>query len=386
MNQIFIYYVMPEIYCFVFALIVLLRVDRNVGSEHEVRELRNLIFTYFAYILTDALWASFELGIFRPGHYINAAINCISVMSISLGCFYWYSFVCDRLHRKYSNRKLHKLLSRLPVAIIFALDIISIYTGWMFRINADGHYCDTKLFIIQGIVNFGYILVPAFLSIKAFIRSNSVTERLEYASYCVYVVISVFSLVFDEDMKYGPILAENMFLAILILFLMIENMHICIDALTSLNNRRRLNCYLEEKLQHASDQHAVIVFMMDINSFKSINDHYGHIAGDEALKIFSGVLKSIAGQSGAFIARYGGDEFCLVAELEDHSAENYDAELREKLANRLKAVKDSTHGQCLSVSVGYTVCYSHQDYQAVFASADRMLYTRKKEWKKNNSK
>lgn len=52
--------------------------------------------------------------------------------------------------------------------------------------------------------------------------------------------------------------------------------------------------------------------MLDIDSFKKINDTFGHVAGDEALKLLAGVLRGRRTGSG-FAARYGGDEFCLVS-------------------------------------------------------------------------
>jgi diguanylate cyclase (GGDEF)-like protein len=56
----------------------------------------------------------------------------------------------------------------------------------------------------------------------------------------------------------------------------------------------------------------MLLFMMDIDNFKSINDAYGHIEGDGALKAFSDAMKDVAIRYSAFIARYGGDEFCMV--------------------------------------------------------------------------
>lgn len=379
-------YVITEIYCFIFALIVLVRIDRNVGSEHEVRELRNMIYTYFVLIVTDILWMSFETDVLNPNNYLNALVNAISIMSISLGCYYWYGFVSDRLHRVFKRRKLHKILIRIPLLVIFALDLISVFTGWIFKIDTNGHYHETKLFILQGVVNYFYMIVPAFLAIKAAIKTRVVAERLECLSYTAYLFISLISVLFDTELNVGPILVLNIFMAIIILFLMIQNMRIYSDALTGLNNRRRLNAYLSDRLSKASDEHKIIIFMMDINNFKSINDEYGHIAGDAALKQFAQVMKCLAGQFGAFIARYGGDEFCLVCDLVDHkSPEEFDRELTQELDARLGEITNLTNGKKLSVSIGYTVCDEHEDYALAFMHADRMLYDRKKEWKIANA-
>ena len=88
-----------------------------------------------------------------------------------------------------------------------------------------------------------------------------------------------------------PLLGLSIFMMILILFLMIQNMQVYNDALTGLNNRRRLNQYLEDRLSKASPARPLLLFIMDINSFKSINDVYGHLEGDHALRFFFGRFK-----------------------------------------------------------------------------------------------
>ncbi len=52
------------------------------------------------------------------------------------------------------------------------------------------------------------------------------------------------------------------------------------------------------------------LFMLDMDNFKAVNDNYGHIAGDETLKIFAGTLKKFAGE-GDVLCRIGGDEFMI---------------------------------------------------------------------------
>ena len=52
--------------------------------------------------------------------------------------------------------------------------------------------------------------------------------------------------------------------------------------------------------------------MIDVDKFKTINDTYGYIEGDFALKVVAESLKKTAAQYGAFAARYGGDEFCII--------------------------------------------------------------------------
>lgn len=100
------------------------------------------------------------------------------------------------------------------------------------------------------------------------------------------------------------------------------------DDLTGLPNRRALRerIILVEKSARRKSQSAVVV-MIDLDQFKAINDQYGHNAGDAALVHIAGVLKSFLRESD-FLARVGGDEFCLLLP-------NTDSELATMIVRRI---------------------------------------------------
>jgi len=163
-----------------------------------------------------------------------------------------------------------------------------------------------------------------------------------------------------------------------ILFLMIQNLQIYNDALTDLNNRRRLDQFLDERLPRVSAERPLTVMMIDINAFKAINDACGHIEGDRALRTFSDVLKKAAAQHDAFLARYGGDEFCFVAS----AAGCAPADLADEIHARLRRAQEGADKPyVLSASIGYTLCdRPENDSNAVLVRADEMLYRSKQQW------
>ena len=84
------------------------------------------------------------------------------------------------------------------------------------------------------------------------------------------------------------------------------------DALTGLDNRRHLNERIDEMFQHAqrlSEPFSLV--MCDLDKFKSVNDTYGHQAGDEVLKQLAKILKDEAREIDR-VGRYGGEEFMLL--------------------------------------------------------------------------
>ncbi|MBC9249805.1 diguanylate phosphodiesterase [Pseudomonas alcaligenes] len=87
------------------------------------------------------------------------------------------------------------------------------------------------------------------------------------------------------------------------------------DPLTNLLNRRAFNEVFAEQLQlHAQRQQALAVMFLDIDHFKRINDSLGHDAGDELLKSMAERIRS-ALRDKDVIARFGGDEFCILISL-----------------------------------------------------------------------
>jgi diguanylate cyclase (GGDEF)-like protein len=88
------------------------------------------------------------------------------------------------------------------------------------------------------------------------------------------------------------------------------------DALTNLINRRGFNQIFAEKLIEKSTHGGMLaVLFMDIDHFKRINDSLGHDAGDELLKVLASHIKGATRSHEDVVARFGGDEFCILINL-----------------------------------------------------------------------
>lgn len=84
------------------------------------------------------------------------------------------------------------------------------------------------------------------------------------------------------------------------------------DPLTGLYNRRYLEESLERELVLAfREEHPVSIIMGDLDHFKKINDSFGHLAGDQVLRVFADLIKRSA-RGSDICCRYGGEEFILV--------------------------------------------------------------------------
>ncbi|MFJ2536063.1 putative bifunctional diguanylate cyclase/phosphodiesterase [Pseudomonas sp. NPDC087614] len=90
------------------------------------------------------------------------------------------------------------------------------------------------------------------------------------------------------------------------------------DALTNLINRRGFNQIFAEKLSQKTTEGGMLAVMfLDIDHFKRINDSLGHDAGDALLKVIANHIKGSVRSHEDVVARFGGDEFCILIGLND---------------------------------------------------------------------
>ena len=139
------------------------------------------------------------------------------------------------------------------------------------------------------------------------------------------------------------------------------------DSLTEVYNRR----YYDEQFRDSDDIEAVVV--IDVDSFKHINDRYGHHAGDIVLRRIAKTVSSCVRKTDAVI-RYGGDEFVIIFHRLPGDV------FRKKLEEIRAAVDRLTiaehPGLHVSVSLGGAYCV--EKTTELFETADRLMYQAKK--------
>ncbi len=154
-----------------------------------------------------------------------------------------------------------------------------------------------------------------------------------------------------------------------------------IDPLTGLYNRRYLSSHLDNLIKKSAEtNHPVSLLIIDIDFFKSVNDTYGHDAGDEVLKDFGRRLASnVRGMDLA--CRIGGEEFVIVMPETDISLAYTVAErLREDVASVPFELSSSETSLEVTISIGVTAAEDpSESSSSLLSRADQALYRAKEE-------
>lgn len=151
------------------------------------------------------------------------------------------------------------------------------------------------------------------------------------------------------------------------------------DGLTGIYNRIYFNELFENAISDTKRRNKPIaVAMFDIDKFKSVNDTYGHIAGDMVIKMVANAGQKYADRHGGFTCRYGGEEFLLV--LPDYD-ENMALPILEKLHNEIK----NTRVKYNDMEIDVNVCIGLTSYpnlcnepKFLVSRADNAMYYGKK--------
>ena len=98
MTHLYLAYAITELYCAVFAVTIWFRLNYSIGSEYEVRQLRNMIYAYLVMLGTDIVWALYEDGSLHMPRLPYMAVNGTSVMAVACGCYFWFRFIEAREH------------------------------------------------------------------------------------------------------------------------------------------------------------------------------------------------------------------------------------------------------------------------------------------------
>jgi polar amino acid transport system substrate-binding protein len=146
------------------------------------------------------------------------------------------------------------------------------------------------------------------------------------------------------------------------------------DALTEIYNRLKLDedlSYAIKRSKRTKSEFSII--LLDIDNFKLVNDHFGHLVGDKVLKSFASLLVNSIRKSD-IVGRWGGEEFLIICPDTDlQGCENLAEQIRKRIAEY-----EFPEKKVLNASLGVAVHQQDENADTLIARVDKALYRAKK--------
>ncbi|NCN04752.1 MAG: diguanylate cyclase [Spirochaetales bacterium] len=292
---------------------------------------------------------------------LNYLFNWLNAVFSPLQASMWAAYLDYRIFE--SRPRLQARWYYLqPLLISFFLGLVNLWYPVIFTVSSVNVYRRESFIWILYLLPvgvFGYVL---YFTLKNRLRTSNRIAILLLALVTVPILAIIIQYFFYGILIIWPLMAMVLIFA----FVFLENHNASLDYLTGLFNRRRTDEYIRH-LSDSSQLFALVLF--DLDNFKSINDRFGHQAGDQALLRFSGILRYVA-PSSSFLARFGGDEFLAILRDSD------DTQINTFIENVRERTEMRTEHLPINTSIGYAFFDPKQPKTPadLFSEADRLMY------------
>lgn len=288
---------------------------------------------------------------------------------------FWFALKYIDCYTIYADKKKRKMFI-VPLKIYSFINLVLVTVselfnrGWFFYYE-NGVYRRGPLYMPRGFIHVALclaVMAYVFVFREGIIRSY----RLPIITFPLIIAVGGFLQVamFSINLEY----AATIF-ACMILLIYVQRRDINLDYLTGVVNRRGIDMAMRNAISQ-SQEHDFAAIMIDVDFFKTINDKFGHKAGDEVLESIADVLRG-SFDDNDIVGRFGGDEFCVITRI------NNDRELNEKIENLKESIADidwsNKREMELSVSAGALVYDkdSGMKVKEFMESIDRRMYEEK---------
>ncbi len=369
----FVFYTEASLIC-VIILSTILVADRMYNTKQEKQVwFRRAIVAFMLYFISDAFWAAMLSGEFTVKRSYVVLVNLSNYILLGLMAYGLFMFIAASEKMPFRKDARIRRLIFLPVIISTLAISIAYVKNPLFWVNEQNEL-NNLYFPLMIAAPSLYLWAGFGLSVRYAVKSVSKMDKRRFLAIgSIPVIVMAFGMI-QVVVLNAPTFCFGC--TVMWLFYYLENMQtmISVDDLTHLNNRGQINRYLEQI--HYNKDVRVIIMMIDINKFKTINDTYGHAEGDRALVIVSEALRQTCEQikASVFLGRYGGDEFTIVIKNPEEDI------MPEQLVSLMRSIltQKKTENQLpydLNVSIGYDLIRgSDDDANECLKRADKNLY------------
>lgn len=370
-----------EINIFSFLLIaIILRKTNGLSKMVAQRNFAMSIIAEMVFFASDTLYVLIQNGVLRFGILDNALMLLCKetyFFATSMMCYFWFIYFEHLRDTAFVKEKRNVRLASSGMIAMGILLVINLFSRNLFYVEPDGSYHRGDFFVLTYILSYIYVLVAFIRTIRDILDPSYAGDKKELILLMIFPIAPGVAGLIQFVYPHLPVACGILSLTTLVLYLNWIDHLISLDPLTGLNNRKQLMHFYDQWLKNRNEGDIIHILMIDADRFKSINDNYGHVQGDKALKNIAESLKTGCRvlPKRANIARYGGDEFAVLFEASDPGDE---ALLKASIQEKLKEINERTKIPfTLTVSIGSASSDGSLSLKELIDCADEAMYEAK---------
>ncbi len=339
------------------ALMMIIMILFANGNDLLEPRKRRLFILLFCIIIAATLSEWSGSLTYLTGHGLRQFHIFTKVVELSLTPM--VPFLCAEVLES-ENHSRHTRQVLCWILVIHALlEVFSAFFGFIFYVDADSIFHHGPFYVIYLFTYLGgsvYVLWEG----HHIIHSYQSRGRIVLVLLLGYLLLGVFFNQYNTSIKVAWLTVS---IVVMLFYVFYDDMIQRMDEMTSLLNHTSYNSRLARLRKPAT------LLFLDVDSFKAINDQYGHLYGDHCLETIGKIIRKVYGRSGTCY-RVGGDEFCVILS-DGHAAVE---EMNSQFFANMQQERDADF-RIPYVSIGYA--YFDPDKGQVSSAlqeADTMMY------------
>ena len=301
--------------------------------------------------------------------YLSYLFNSFLFVLVGLIVSLWMSYVDYIMYRRKERLVSRRYYLWVTFLTIFAV-LINVFVPIIFEVNEANQYERGFFFDVY---YFLFIILFVYSVVMTVYKEDLQEIRDVLWTIYLFLGIVLIAAVF-QGMFYGLLLIwPIMALATSIVYIFLETTPNHLDYVTKLYTRVKADQYMKH-LKEQEKEFAVI--MIDLDDYKKINDTFGHLVGDQVIRVFANILRKVFADKGTMVSRFGGDEFIIVCE--DVSKE-YLEKQKESIKREIEKILDKLPIEVLKFSYGYSIDDKEKTIEDLMVEADDYMYQNKAE-------
>ncbi|MCR5100425.1 MAG: GGDEF domain-containing protein [Butyrivibrio sp.] len=346
------YYAEANIVCILMLLVILHQLNKDIDRQLSQIIFINEIIAAIFYFASDVLWAYVRFSNIEISATLEYITYAIPFIMISLCSFIWYIYVQAVAKNEIARNPKQLIITAIPLIIVSLLVITSSQTNLVFSIDSVGKFHYEKLYYILMIVPFIYLLGSSIVAYKRLCKKGKYNNYQLNKALTYFPITPIIGGSLQMVLLDTPIICYVITGSLIFVYVRTLQGLITIDPLTQINNRSHMMKYLSRKMRTHEVGLQLFVILIDIDNCKLINEQFGRSEGDKAIvRVADSIKEACSNQrSRFFVARYGGDEFVVIAEVEYKAEANW---LADKIKSNVRLGNEKHNSQyTISVTTG----------------------------------